>query len=129
MRTRLLRTGLAVLIVAVLVPGLAFAQAVPPDVWRDVAARAGAGSDVRVRLSDGTRFRATLVRVDDTGVMLQPKGRIAVPVQAVPYASIASIELQRKGGVSAGKAAAIGVGVGAAAFWGMVGIALAIWSD
>ena len=129
MRTRLLRTGLAVLIVAVLVPGLAFAQAVPPDVWRDVATRAGAGSDVQVRLSDGTKFRATLVRVDDTGVMLQPKGRVPVPVQAVPYASIASIELQRKGGMGAAKAAAIGIGAGAAAFWGMVGIALAIWSD
>jgi hypothetical protein len=129
MRTTILRTGLAVLIVAVLVPGLAVAQAVPPDVWRDVATRAGAGSDVRVRLADGTTFRATLVRVDDTGVMLQPKGRVPVPVQAVPYASIASIELQRKGGVGAGKAAAIGVAVGAAAFWGMVGIALAIWSD
>jgi hypothetical protein len=47
----------------------------------------------------------------------------------VPYASIASLEMPRKGGMGAAKAAAIGVAVGAAAFWGMVGIALAIWSD
>ena len=123
------RLRTAALIVTLLIPGLAFAQAVPADVWRDVATRAGAGSEVQVRLTDGTKFRATLVRVDDSGVMLQPKGRVPVPVQAVPYASIASLEMPRKGGMGAAKAAAIGVAVGAAAFWGMVGIALAIWSD
>jgi hypothetical protein len=123
------RLRTAALIVTLLIPGLALAQAVPQDVWRDVATRAGAGSEVQVRLTDGTKFRATLVRVDDSGVMLQPKGRVPVPVQAVPYASIASLEMPRKGGMGAAKAAAIGVAVGAAAFWGMVGIALAIWSD
>jgi hypothetical protein len=124
-----MRTTIAALIVALLIPGLAGAQVVPPDVWRDVATRAGAGSEVHVRLTDGTKFRATLVRVDDAGVMVQPKTRKPVPVQAVPYAAIASLELPRKGGMGAAKAALIGVGVGAAAFWGMVGIALAIWSD
>lgn len=129
MRTKAFRTRLAALIVAVLIPTLAAAQAVPPDVWRDVATRAGAGAEVLVRLTDGEEFRATLVRVDDTGVMLQPKTRVPVPVQAVPWNSIASIGLPRKGGIGTGKAIAIGVGAGAAAFWGMVGIALAIWSD
>ena len=125
-----MRTAIVALIVVCLLPGLASAQAVPPDVWRGVAERAGAGAEVQVRLNDGTKFRATLVRVDDSGVMLQPKTRKPVPVQAVPYGAIASIDLPRKGGgMGAAKAAAIGVAVGAAAFWGMVGIALAIWSD
>lgn len=119
---------LMMLMAAVLIPSLVFAQSVPPDAWRDVAARAGAGADVRVRLSDGQRVRATLVRVADDGVLLQPKTRIPVPVQHVPYATIASMEIPGKG-VGGAKAAAIGVGAGVASFWAMAAIAFAIWSD
>lgn len=119
-----------VLIVALLVPGVALAQTAPPaDVWKEMATRAGAGSDVQVRLADGAGFRATLVRVDDAGVMLQPKTRVPVPVQAVPYEAIASLELATKGGVSVGKAVAIGVGTGVAAFWGMAILAFALIGD
>jgi hypothetical protein len=72
-----------------------------------------------------TRTWATAVAA---GLLLQPKTRRPVPVQQVPYDAVASLEVPGKG-IGAGKAAAIGVAAGAGAFWAMVGIALAIWSD
>jgi hypothetical protein len=137
----------AALIVALLLPGVAAAQIGPPEggphfeppitnhqppaagVWRDFAGQVAVGSELKVRLADGTRFRATLVRVDESGLLLQPKTRVPVPLQTVAYDAIAELEPTKKGGIGAGKAVAIGLGVGAGAFWGMVGIALMILSD
>ena len=120
----------AVLIVNLMLPGVVLAQgAAPEGAWRDFARQLEAGSELKVRLADGARFRATLIRADDSALLLQPKTRRPVPVQAVPYPAIASLEIQKQGGIGTGKAIAIGVGAGAAAFWGMVGIALALWSD
>jgi hypothetical protein len=117
------------LIVALSLPGAVMAQAPGPGVWREFAGNLDVGSELQVRLADGTRFRATLIRVDDAALLLQPKTRVAVPVQAVPYEAIASLEKPRQGGIGAAKAIAIGAGVGAAAFWAMLAIALTIWSD
>ena len=123
------RLTAAVLMVTLFLPVAAGAQPVPSGVWRDFAAAVDVGSELNVRLTDGRRFRATLVRVDDASVLLQPKTRVPVPVQAVPYAAIASLEKRQQRGIVEAKAIAIGAGVGAAAFWAMVGIMLAIYSD
>jgi hypothetical protein len=69
-----------------------------------------------VRLQNGQRFRATLIAVRDDAVLLQPRTRVPVPVQAVPYDEIATLERRESGGIGAGKAAAIGVASGAGAF-------------
>jgi hypothetical protein len=117
-----------VLIAAFLGLGPAHAQ-VPAEVWRGFAEKVAVGSEMNVRLQDGTRFRATLVGVRDDAVLLQPKTRATVPVQAVPYADIASLEPRKNGGSSAVKAAAIGVATGVASFFGIMLIFLAVSLD
>ena len=99
---------------------------VPADVWRTFAQNIDVGSEMNVRLQDGTRFRATLVGVRDEALLLQPKTRVTVPVQAVPYGDIASLERRKAGGgVGAGKAAAIGVASGVGSFFAMLLILVA----
>ena len=115
------------LMLSLLVPGPAAAQ-VAADVWRSFAEKIDVGTELNVTLQDGTRFRAMLVGTRDDAVLLQPKTRIAVPVQAVSYGVIASME-RRKAGAGAGKAAAIGVASGVGTFLGMLLILVATVGD
>jgi hypothetical protein len=86
------------------------------DLWRAFAEKVEVGSAVRVRLHNGQQFIATLVQARPDAVLLQPKTRVAVPVQPVAYDAILSMERIRTGGIGAGKAAAIGVATGVGAF-------------
>jgi hypothetical protein len=86
------------------------------DIWRTFAAQVDVGSELTVRLRDGQRFRATLIAVRDDAVLLQPRTRVPVPVQPVPYEDISTLERRESRGIGAGKAAAIGVASGAGAF-------------
>ena len=104
-------------------PVVVAAQA-QPDVWRAFAEKVGVGTELTVRLRDGQRFNASLVTVRDDAVLLQPKTRVPVPVQPVPYEAILSLERRGKGGISAGKAAAIGVATGAGTFFAILLIML-----
>lgn len=143
-----MRMIVAIVIVSLLAPGVGLAQGGPPSayalgasaprdgdtqteesVWREFSGRLDVGSELKVRLVDGTRFNATLVRVDQTGLLLQPRTRVPVPVQPVAYDSIASLAPVKKGGIGAGKAIAIGVGTGVAAFWGTFLVVLALVGD
>jgi hypothetical protein len=116
------------LILALMAPTSAAAQ-VPPDVWRGFVEKVDAGTELNVRLRDGMRFRAVLVGVQPDAVLLQPRTRITVPVQSVPYDAIASLERRQQTGMGAGKAAAIGVGTGVAAFFTIMAIVFAAFSD
>ena len=118
----------AVLMLAFVTPRGAQAQ-IPSDVWRTFAERVDVGSELNVRLQDGTRFRATLVGVRDDAILLHPRTRVTVPVQAVPYGAIASLERRARGGVGAGKAAAIGVATGVGAFFLTMFIVIATVAD
>lgn len=118
----------AALVLAASMPAAVHAQ-VSPDVWRTFAEKVEPGTELTVRLNDGTRFRAALVAARDEGLVLQPKTRRPVPVQVVPYDAVASLERREKGGIGAGKAAAIGIATGAAAFFTMFFIAIAIAAD
>ena len=122
--TRLLTTAL---IIVVAVSQTAAAQT-PPDVWRNFAERLEVGAELNVRLSDGQRFRASLVGVRPDAVLLQPKTRVPVPVQAVPYEQINRLERARNG-IGAGKAVAIGVATGVGAFFATLGVILAVAGD
>jgi hypothetical protein len=95
------------------------------DLWRDFASKVAVGSELNVRLRDGQRFRATLIGTREDAVLLQPKTRVPVDVQPVPYEEIASLERHRQGGGGPGKAAAIGVASGAGTFFGILLILLA----
>ena len=98
------------------------------DVWRSFAERVDVGTELNVRLSDGRHMRATLVGVRSDAVLLQPKTRIPVSIQAVPYDSIVRME-PRKAGHSAGKAVAIGVATGVGAFFGVMLLIVAAVAD
>lgn len=99
------------------------------DVWRAFVEKVDVGTQLNVRLNDGTRFRAVLVGVRPDAVLLQPRTRVPVPVQPVPYDAILSLERRKDGGIGAGKAAAIGVATGVGAFFGMMLILVAAVSD
>jgi len=116
-----------VLLLAFLAPGVVGAQ-VPVDVWRTFAERMDVGVLLNVRLRSGQKFRATLIDAREDVVLLQPKTRIPVPVQPVPYDEIASLE-RAKGGVGAGKAVGIGVASGVGAFFGVLMLLFAAWGD
>lgn len=118
---------LIVLITAALaVPALAQQPVDAAPAWRTVAAAVTPGSLVKVRLDDGRRFTAVMVEARPDSVVLEPKMRRPVPVQAVPYTTIASLErVERNGGMAAGKAAAIGAATGAGVFLGLLMMLLA----
>jgi hypothetical protein len=99
-----------------------------PDVWKQFVERVDVGTELNVQLSDGRRIRATLVGSRDDAVLLQPKTRIPVAIQAVPYDAIVRME-PRKAGHSAGKAVAIGVATGVGAFFGIMALIIAAVGD
>ena len=101
---------------------------VPPQIWRTFAERVGVGTELSVRLSDGRRFRATLVGVENDAVLLQPRTRIPVPAQAIAYDEIVRLE-RTKGGIGAGKAVAIGAAIGVGAFFGTFAVMIALLGD
>ena len=119
MMSQLIRVGMVGLAVCLTGPALAAAQSqesAQPEVWRAFAAQIEVGTEVMVRLRNGQRFQAALVDAREDAVLLQPKTRVPVPVQPVPYEAILSLERRTGGGMSPGKAAAIGVASGAATF-------------
>ena len=126
-----MRIARSLLTVAVLVglvmPAGVGAQA-QPDVWKSFASRIDVGVQLNVRLRNGQKFRATLIDAREDALLLQPKTRVPVPVQPVAYDAIVSLE-QVKGGMGAGKAAAIGVATGVGGFFLMMLIILAAVGD
>jgi len=98
------------------------------DAWKTFVERVDVGTELNVRLTDGRRIRATLIGVRDDAVLLQPKTRIPVAIQAVPYDAIVRME-PRKAGHSAGKAVAIGVAMGVGVFFGIMALIVAAIGD
>jgi hypothetical protein len=122
--SHLIITSLLVVLMAV----QSVAAQTTADIWRSFAERVDVGTELNVRLNDGRRMRATLVGVRADVVLLQPKTRIPVSIQAVPYDAIVRME-PRKAGNSAGKAVAIGVATGVGVFFGILLIFAAAAAD
>jgi hypothetical protein len=97
------------------------AQTTSADIWRSFVERIDVGTELNVRLNDGRRFRATLVVANSDAMLVQPKTRVPVPIQAVPYEQILGIE-RTKPGVGAAKAVAIGVATGVGTFFGILAL-------
>jgi hypothetical protein len=121
-----IRVMTAVALIAMTAAGSS-AQA-PADTWREFAQRIEVGAELNVRLTSGRRVRATLIGVRDDAVLLQPKTRVPVPVQAVPYDEIAGLERARKG-MRTGTAVAIGIATGVGALFGTMAIMVAALAD
>jgi hypothetical protein len=91
---------------------------------RDAAMMAGyvrsipAGSPVRVGLAGGGTLSGTLLGADETGLVVQPRGRRPEAPREVPIGEVLSVEIQRPSGV--GKVIAIGATAGAAATLGVL---------
>lgn len=119
----------AALLVILLASPVAAQNALGPeanaDAWRTFASKLDVGSRVRVQLAGGQRFSAILIEASVGELLLQPRTRVPVPIQHVTYDRIVSLERDREGGIGPGKALAIGVAGGVAAFFGAVLIAIA----
>jgi hypothetical protein len=99
-----------------------------PDVWRSFAERLDIGTELTVRLNDGRSFRATLVGVRTDAMLLQPKTRIPVAIQSVPYEEIVRLE-RAKPAAGVGKAVAIGVATGVGTFFGILALLYGLVGD
>jgi len=119
-------TMLMLMLMTTVGPHGAFAQAPPEgDIWRAFAQKIEAGARVKVRLHDGQRVTATLIRADPEEMLLQPRTRIPVPVQRIAYEQVASLERDEARGIGAGKAVALGIASGVGAFLGTLLIVIA----
>ncbi|MSO56204.1 MAG: hypothetical protein EXQ55_04680 [Acidobacteria bacterium] len=96
------------------------------DYWMKYTERLPIGSTVRVRTTDGRRLTAVLAIVDDTGVTLELKTRLPEPPRHIPFDELQQLELKQNGS-SVAKTVAIGVGVGASTFFGILLIMFAAW--
>lgn len=125
-----MKTFLALILASLLAaPPVAAQDIDTAQVWRAFAAQVEVGAAVKVRLRDGRTVRATLIEARPDAVLLQPKTRVAVPVQPVAYDAIVAMERERAGGIGPGKAAAIGVATGVGAFFATLLIFLAAIDD
>jgi hypothetical protein len=116
-----------VMLVVLVAAQSAIAQTAP-DVWRSFAERLDVGTELTVRLNDGRSFRATLVGVRTDAMLLQPKTRIPVAIQSVPYEEIVRLE-RAKPAAGAGKAVAIGVATGVGTFFGILALLYGLVGD
>ena len=78
--------------------------------WERYARALPAGARVRVVLTDGTRFTATLLGVEEQDLVLQRATRVPEAPRRVPAAHLAALA-RDEGGIGIGKAALIGLGV------------------
>lgn len=81
--------------------------------WRKVADAVPLGTKVKVQTQDGKRVSGTLMRVDDTSVMLKRNTRLPEPAVTVTFDRISNIERDHGGGMHWAKVLGIGLGAGA----------------
>jgi hypothetical protein len=96
--------------------------------WERYSRALPTGIRVRVVLLDGTRFTATLLGVEGRDIVLQRATRIPERPRRIPADEVAALA-RDEGGISAGKAALIGLGVGAGSFLALLLVAFALVGD
>ena len=114
-------TVIAVIISLVTLTSGTFAQ--EAQTWRNVAEAIPLGSKVSVQTLDGRKVKGTLMRVDDTSVLVKKSTRIPEAPVAVTFEQIANVERDHGGGMGWGKAIGFGIGAGAAAILTIMAIA------
>jgi hypothetical protein len=92
----------------------------------DYAKQLPLGSRVRAATRNQV-VRGTLVKTTNTGIVVQPRARVAEPLVELPYGDLTSLE-QEQPANNTGRAIAIGAGVGAAAALGMLLLLAAIFA-
>ena len=106
---------IAIVIITILIVSTsAFAQ--EATAWRKVAETIPLGSKVKVQTIEGKRITGTLMRVDDTAVVVKRNTRRPEPALSILFDDVSSIEREQHGGggASFGKALAIAGATGGA---------------
>lgn len=113
----------------------------PADVWasqkvvsmdvearalREMAAALPLGSRIKAQTTAGRRIDGTLMSVTGDAVIIKKNTRLPEPAVTVPFAELALLELQRTGGMSAGKIIGIGLATGAGAILTLIAFFAAI---
>ena len=98
-----------------------------PMVMGDYIKRLPLGSRVKVTLTDGLELRGTLIKNDADPIVVQPRGRMPEPPLELPVDRVLAVELEGKNSVA--RTVAIGVATGVGAFFGIVLLLAAIYSD
>ena len=115
-------TAVAVIMSLITLSTTAFAQ--EAQTWHKVAEAIPLGSKVSVQLLDGRKVKGTLMRVDDTSVLVKKSTRIPEAPVPVTFDQIANLERDHGGGgMGWGKAIGFGIGAGAAAILTILAIA------
>jgi len=114
----------AMALIFVLTASVAHAQELAT--WRRVAEAIPLGSKVRIQTVDGKTIKGTLMRADDTSVMVKRSTRRPEPAVEVRYDVLSNLERQSEGGMGLGKAVAIGLATGAGVILSMFVIALSL---
>ena len=104
------------------------AAAVSQTITRSYADGLPLGGRVRVSLKNGESFAATFMGVDGEAVRLQRRTRMPEPPVTVPFDDLAALSIE-EGGIGVGKAIAIGAGVGAATFLGILALLMLTIDD
>lgn len=100
----------------------------PTQLWKAIAREIPVGSAIKIRTRSAGRFKAVLLGMEETHLMLQARTRIVEAPRAVAFADIESLELD-KAGMGVGKAIAIGAAVGAGATIGTLMVIFALLND
>jgi len=125
---RFVATCAAVLFMGVAVMPAAHAQEqaqTRAETWRTFAERLAVGTQLVVRVEGQRRFQATFIGARPDVLVLQPKARVPVAMQEVPYGSVVSLELHRSSGMHPARAVAIGAATGAGVFFVILGVLFA----
>jgi hypothetical protein len=116
----------AIAITLILVLAASVAHAQEAATWRKVAETIPLGSKITLQTLDGKTIKGTLMRADETSVMVKKSTRRPEPAVVVPYDTLSNLERQRQGGIGVGKAIAIGLATGAGVILSMFVIALSL---
>ena len=87
------------------------------------------GTRVKAQIAGNRAIRGTLVKVTDTYIVLQPRTRIAEPLEEVPFDRLLALEQDVPSAGNAGRTAAIAASAAAAATLGVLLILAAVFSD
>jgi hypothetical protein len=93
--------------------------------WQTLAEKLEAGVTVDVHLRDRQHFKATFIDARPGALIVQRKTRIPVPVESIPYESIASMARVEPSRLTAAKATGIAFGAAGAVVGSLMLILLA----
>ena len=100
-----------------------------PGVWRQYAEKLAVGSILRVRTTSGERLTGTLLVVGAESITVSPRTRVPEPTREIRFDTIQQMDIVTGQGASLVRAIAIGAGVGAGVFFGLLLMAVAAWGD